>query len=189
MAIDISKGTVRRILTEGDPALARRCDLVTAFDDPLQGQIADLAATLADFRERSGFGRAISAPQIGITRQIIVMDLGEGPRALVNPAIIWRSEQTQLVWDDCLSVPDTLVRVERSTSISIRHRDHRGQVLEWRRLRPDLAELLQHEIDHLAGVLMTAHARGPDDIAPSSRRAELIGRRTGKPAFQPTLAT
>lgn len=185
MAIDTRTGTVRPILTEGHPDLARRCDRVSAFDDRLHTETADLAATLHDFRERTGFGRAISGPQIGITRQIIVMDLGAGPLALINPEIIWRSEQKQDVWDDCLSVPHTLVRVERSASISIRYSNHLGSVMEWSQLTPDLAELVQHEIDHLEGVLMTAYIRGPDDVAPCSRRGELVEQARPAPRLVP----
>src|SRR5687767_14514817 len=100
------------------------------------------------------------------------MDLGAEPFILINPEIVWRSDDTFPVWDDCLSVPDILVRVRRHTSISLTYRDHRFRLRQWSRLPPDLSELVQHEVDHLDGVLMTERAWGEDAIQPLSRWAE-----------------
>jgi len=160
-----------RILLAGDPRLERRCDPVRAIDDAVRRAIDGMIATLARFRAEHGFGRAIAAPQVGLTERIIVVDLGAGPFAVVNPEITWRSEETFCVWDDCFSVPDRLARVRRHRSISIAFRDHHFRARRWERLPPDVAELLQHEIDHLDGVLMLDRA---DTIEPASRRAELI---------------
>ncbi len=66
------------------------------------------------------------------------------------------------------------MRVERAASISVAFVDQRGRAGAWERLPADVAELLQHEIDHLDGILMTARATGEDDVAPLSRRAELV---------------
>lgn len=151
----VNRGRVRRILTDEDPALRMVSVDVVLPDPELATDVADLAATLHDFRERAGFGRAISAPQVGIHKRLIVMDLGEGPIALVNPEITDLSVAKQQVWDDCLSVPDKLVLVERSTQISIRFTSPAGHEESWRSLAPDLSELLEHEIDHLDGILMT----------------------------------
>ena len=173
------KGTIRPIRTDGDPLLRKPSVPVEAGDVDLDGDLADLAVTLEDFRSRAGFGRAISAPQIGIAKRIIVMNLGAGPLALLNPEITWRSQEMQTVWDDCLSVPDTLVRVKRHASITVRYREPGFGVRTWQRLPPDLAELLQHEIDHLDGVLMLDRADGVDARGSMARRAELVdaGRR------------
>ena len=171
----ITLGRVRTILTDGDPLLATPSEPATIDEPGFSDELGDLAATLADFRARHGFGRAISAPQIGWMRRVIVCDLGSGPRALCNPAITWRSDETQVVWDDCLSVPGRLVRVERAMRISLRWTDETGVVWSWDELPPDMAELFQHEIDHLDGVLMLDHVSGPGDVAPMERRNELIG--------------
>lgn len=171
---DSSAGRVLPILVTGAAALARPSVPIEQGDPGLAGAVADLTATLADFRARIGFGRAISAPQVGINQRLIVMDLGDGPVAVVNPEIIWRSDETHLVWDDCLSVPDVLVQVERHRSISVRHQNETFETIDLECLPADVAELLQHEIDHLDGVLMTDRAIGPDSIEPMSRRAELI---------------
>lgn len=172
MAITI--GRVRTILTDGDPLLATPSRPADPAEPGFADELGDLAATLADFRAEHGFGRAISAPQIGWMRRVIVCDLGSGPRTVCNPEVVWRSDETQTVWDDCLSVPGRLVRVERALRISMTWSDETGRGWRWDELAPDMAELFQHEIDHLDGVLMLDHVSGPGDIEPMSRRAELV---------------
>jgi threonine dehydratase/peptide deformylase len=159
------------ILVLGDARLRARADDVTQVDP---GELARLAAALAEARARLGFGRAIAAPQIGIARRIIMMNLGAGPFAIVNPEITWRSDEMFDVWDDCLSVPDRLVLVRRHCSISLVFRDGAFRAREWRRLPADLSELLQHEIDHLDGVLMVDRAVDGDAVRPLDQRGELV---------------
>ena len=151
----MATGHIRTILTDEDPMLRQPSTPVELDDPELPQDIADLAATLEDFRAQAGFGRAISAPQIGVQKRLIIMNLGDGPVALINPEITARSERRQQVWDDCLSVPDTLVLVERSVQISLRYRTQNDAVVEWNELPADLSELMEHECDHLDGVLMT----------------------------------
>ena len=110
------------ILTIGDPRLEQKAAEVSWPDVDLNRQLADLHATLDDFRQRRGFGRAMAAPQVGIGKRIVVMNLGAGPFALINPEITWRSDEEFEVWDDCLSIPDRVVRVKRRRSISVRQR-------------------------------------------------------------------
>ena len=164
----------RPILVEGDPRLLVRAAPVEALDAGVRSDLDALAATLALHRKRHGFGRGIAAPQIGIARRMIVIDLGAGPIALINPQVTWRSEDSYVLWDDCFSVPDRLVRVRRDCSISLTYRDSQFRERTWRRLPPDLSELLQHEIDHLDGVLMAQRAIGPDAIWPAAERSALI---------------
>ena len=163
------------IVLSGDPRLRERSKEVASIDRTLLDEASQLIATLRDFRERSGFGRAISAVQVGVMKRLIAMNLGGGPFILVNPEIAWRSDATFLVWDDCLSVPDLIVRVRRHSSISITYRDHEFHERHWNHLPPDLAELVQHEIDHLNGVLMTDLAEGENPVQPLSRWNELVG--------------
>jgi threonine dehydratase/peptide deformylase len=158
------------ILVLGDPRLRTRCDDVERVDER---DLEQLAAALAGARSRLGFGRAIAAPQVGIARRIIVVDLGAGPFAVINPEITWRSDDTFELWDDCFSVPDRLVRVRRHCSISLAFRDGSLRRREWPRLPIELAELLQHEIDHLDGVLMVDRAIGDDATRPIELRGEL----------------
>ena len=148
------------ILVAGDPRLRQRARPIGAADAELAQTVAELGATLAAFRRRHGFGRAIAAPQIGRAQRVIAVDLGAGPFALVNPEIDWRSAETFELWDDCFSVPDQLVRVRRHASISLAFCDEQLRPRRWDRLPADLAELIQHEVDHLDGILFTDHLRG-----------------------------
>jgi len=160
------------ILVLGDPRLRARCAPVEQVDP---GDLDRLTAALAAARAELGFGRAIAAPQIGVPRRIIVVDLGAGPFAVINPEITWRSDEMFEVWDDCFSVPDRLVRVRRHRSISLAFRDRAFRPRVWRDLAPDTSELLQHEIDHLDGVLLIDRAFGDDAVRPAAQRAELVG--------------
>lgn len=176
---------IRPLLTVPHPALREICPPVVFGDPHLAAEVAALHATLNDFRARHGYGRALAAPQIGVLKAVIAMNLGAGPITLVNPVITWRSDEKFEVWDDCLSIPDVIVRVQRHTSISLVYQDELGRRREWTHLPADLAELLQHEIDHLGGVLMTDQAHGPEATQPISRHAELVG--AGRPQHRLSL--
>ena len=175
------------IVLAGDPRLRERSKEVESVEATLLDEASRLIATLHDFKERSGFGRAISAVQVGVMKRMVAMNLGGGPFILLNPEITWRSEATFLVWDDCLSVPDVIVRVRRHSSISINYRDDQFRPRRWNHLPPDLAELLQHEIDHLNGVLMTDLTEGENAVQPLSRWDELVG--AARPASGGTAIT
>jgi len=162
------------ILVEGDSRLHAVSAPIAALDAQTRRDIAHAVATLQEFRRRHGFGRALAAPQIGIARRLIAVDLGAGPFAVLNPQIVFRSEERFEVWDDCFSVPDKLVRVLRHRSISMVYRDDSFRERRWELLPEDLSELLQHETDHLDGILMTQRAHGADPVRPASERAGLV---------------
>jgi peptide deformylase len=148
---------VREILLLGNPQLWQPSAPVTEVGArETQEIIRDLAATLGDFRARHGFGRAIAAPQIGAQRRIIFVNMGQ-PLPLINPVIEHASSELMELWDDCFSFPDLMVRVRRNVEITVRYSDEQGaaQILT---ARNDLSELLQHEIDHLDGILATDRA-------------------------------
>jgi len=147
------------ILLLGDPRLRRTCRPVSDFADPeLHSDCATLTGILADFQRRHGFGRAIAAPQIGVDLRVVAMDPAHGPPLVINPEITWRSAESMTLWDDCMSFPDLLVRLRRWRSISLKYRDAEDTARDWTELEPGVAELLQHEIDHLDGVLAIDHA-------------------------------
>lgn len=112
-----------------------------------------LKNALDAFRKEKGFGRGIAAPQIGIPKRMIALNLGEGTRTIVNPVITRRSSGTFTMWDDCMSFPDLLVMVRRHVSIDISYRDENGESREWTDMPQAESELMQHEMDHLDGVL------------------------------------
>jgi peptide deformylase len=144
-------------------------------------EVRSLTRALAQFRETGGFGRGISAPQIGIPKRFLVLDLGDGPFLVANPEITWRSDEMFTMWDDCMSFPSLLVRVQRHESISLTYMDERGDTRVWTRLARAESELLQHEIDHLDGILAIDRAygegslvtRGMFEAAPARYMAEV----------------
>jgi peptide deformylase len=148
---------IREILRLGNPVLRIDCAPVTSFESGRLGDlVADLRDTLENFRRSNGFGRAIAAPQIGVTERIIYIDAGE-PVAMVNPVIVRRSRKQMTLWDDCFSFPDLMVRVKRNLAVLVRYQDREGRKQELD-AEGSLSELLQHEIDHVHGILAVDRA-------------------------------
>jgi peptide deformylase len=145
-----------RILALGNPRLRVVCQSIQEVGDPAFRRENDrLTAALDAFRTERGFGRGIAAPQIGIPRRFIAINFGKGTHSLINPVITWRSPGTFTLWDDCMCFPDLLVKVRRNLSISLSFLDEAGQSQNWEKLGQAESELLQHEVDHLDGVLAT----------------------------------
>jgi peptide deformylase len=123
-----------------------------------------LKHALEQFRAEYGFGRAISAPQIGIFQRIIAMNLGQGPFLLINPEITWKSDELFTMWDDCMSFPWLMVRLRRHVQVDLTFQNERGDNEEWNKLEQAISELVQHEVDHLNGILAVDHALDTDSI-------------------------
>lgn len=147
---------IRTLLQLGDPGLR---EIAARVKDPaapeIQALVNDLADTLAHWRKTTGYGRAIAAPQIGQLQRVIFLQLpGAEPWPLVNPSIVDRSKERIIVWDACLSFLSIFMQVERHRDIVVSYQDLQG---EWHETQAgearNLSELLQHEIDHLDGVL------------------------------------
>jgi peptide deformylase len=147
---------IRTILQLGDPGLR---EVAKRVSDPAAPEICalveDLSDTLAHWRKTTGYGRGIAAPQIGANVRVIFLRLpGEPAWPLVNPEITRRSEEKIVVWDACLSFLSIFMQVERHREITVRYQDLNE---EWHEFHAgeerNLSELLQHEIDHLDGIL------------------------------------
>jgi peptide deformylase len=126
-----------------------------------RNQCQVLQEALERFRSKHGFGRAIAAPQIGIKKRFIALNLDGQSHIMVNPEITWTSPEKFTMWDDCMSFPDLLVKVQRYKSVSVHFQDENGVFQRWNELDLSTSELLQHEIDHLDGVLATDRSIGP----------------------------
>jgi threonine dehydratase/peptide deformylase len=154
---------VRRVRQIGDPSLRARAAHVA---DPTSSTVAvladDLFDTLRATRAATSYGRAIAAPQIGESWRVVVADLDQR-WTLVNPEITWASDARRDWWDACLSFLDTFGRLSRHASISVRWQDLDGRVHE-ERFNEELAELLQHELDHLDGVLAIDRFSVPESV-------------------------
>lgn len=149
---------IREILLLGNPALYEISEAVR--EDELEGMAAlqeDLHDTMMEFRRVYKAGRAIAAPQIGVKKRVLYMNVGE-PVLFINPVLEFPDGETMEVLDDCMSFPGLLVKVDRYRRCRILYKDR-----NWRdcrmELEGDLSELLQHEYDHLDGILATMRAR------------------------------
>jgi peptide deformylase len=149
--------SVRNVLPLGDPRLYVPSSAVMPGDVGALADVAvDLRDTLYDFRKSYGAGRAIAAPQLGVPKRLVYLDVPE-PALLFNPELSAHSESRMEVWDDCLCFPDLLVRVLRHRSCVLTWRD-RDWVERRMPLEGALSELLQHEVDHLDGILAVSRA-------------------------------
>jgi peptide deformylase len=124
----------------------------------LSHEIDTLHQTLNTFRKEKGFGRAVAAPQIGINKRFIALNLDGAVFTIINPVVPWTSEETFSLWDDCMSFPDQLVKVKRFVSVTLNLQGEEGQEHIWEHLDRSVSELMQHEIDHLDGVLAVDRA-------------------------------
>jgi peptide deformylase len=122
----------------------------------LKKVIDDLNDTMMEFRRKHGVGRAIAAPQIGVHKRLIYMNI-DAPRVFINPEITFKSAEMMELWDDCMSFPDLLVKVRRHKEIKIQYTDLAGE-RKSDHFRDDLSELFQHEYDHLDGILAISRA-------------------------------
>ncbi len=129
---------------------------------PVSALIHDLADTLRDFRERNGFGRGIAAPQIGVMRRLVYIDMGRNlfSGAMLNPRITSESGDRYEMWDGCFSFPEIVVRVSRAREVRVDYEDENGAPLSLE-AEGELSALIQHELDHLDGILAVQRAVSP----------------------------
>jgi peptide deformylase len=148
---------VREILLLGNPKLYEiSTDINKDELEELKDTVNDLHDTLIDFRARYGAGRAIAAPQIGVFKRLLYMYI-EKPVVFLNPILHFPDDELMEVLDDCMSFPELLVKVKRYKRCLIEFKDLNFKD-NTMKLEGDLAELLQHEYDHLDGILATMRA-------------------------------
>ncbi|MGD2125266.1 MAG: peptide deformylase [Desulfobacteraceae bacterium] len=163
---------VKEILLLGNPKLYELSEPVEEDElASMAGVVRDLHDTLLYFRKKHSSGRAITAPQIGVMKRLIYMFIDE-PVLFINPVLTDKSDEMITLWDDCMSFPDLLVRVKRHKSCTISYKN-----LDWEDqsmiLQDDLSELLQHEYDHLDGILAVARALDGQSLALKSQKRSL----------------
>ena len=163
---------IRKILTLGDPALYEVCEEVTADDkDVLSGWISDLHDTLMEYRRTYGAGRAVAAPQIGVAKRLIYM-YTDRPYVFVNPVMSFPDDEKYQLMDDCMSFPGLMVKVERYRRAHISCLDE-NFIQHDMDLEGDFSELLQHEYDHLDGILATMRAVDNRSLVMAQMKREL----------------
>lgn len=138
---------IRRL---GDPALKSRATEVDRFDESLRSQVSRMAGLMSD-----ALGIGLAAPQLGVSQRLLVYRVGpDAPViALANPEIEWQSEEADVLEEGCLSLPGVQMDIERPIHVRVRARDEKG---EERRVEASglEARVIQHEMDHLDGLLI-----------------------------------
>lgn len=153
---------LRKILTMDYPVLRAKAKKVSRFDPWLERLVHDLWETMEDAP-----GVGLAAPQIGESVRVLVAEYEENKVALVNPEIVKRSEDTELGTEGCLSIPGYVGdNVPRALAVTVKARDPKGKEI---RVKAEgwFARILQHEIDHLDGVLYIDYI-DPNDVRPVS---------------------
>ena len=153
----------RPILQLGNPLLRTVSSPLGSVSEACE-VLSDLRDTLHQFQRTHGFGRGISAVQIGRPKRLIYLEMDGRSFALHNPEYRSLSPERFHLWDDCFSFPDLMVWVERHCSVTVTYLDEHGarQSLD---ASGALAELIQHEMDHLDGVLAVDRGVGPNALA------------------------
>lgn len=149
--------TLDDLLLLGDPRLYEVCKPVLPEELPLvKSWVADMQNVMQQIRDRYHFGRAIAAPQLGIMKRVIYMNIDK-PVVFINPVLEELSADMFELWDDCMSFPNLLVKVSRHQAITVNYLDENWEPRQWK-MTGSLSELLQHEYDHLEGILCTMRA-------------------------------
>ena len=148
---------IKDILILGNPQLYVTCTEYRKENiKEIESVVADLHDTMMEYKRIHGAGRAIAAPQIGVQKRLLYMYI-DRPVIFINPVLSFPSDEKMTVMDDCMSFPGLLVKVQRYKECIIEYYD-----LDWKkqkvRLTGDFAELIQHEYDHLDGILSTMRA-------------------------------
>lgn len=149
---------IREIVLLGNENLYKVCSEVSKDEiNKVKQIIEDLHDTMVNFREKYGFGRAIAAPQINELYRIIYVNFDNTSIAFINPRLEFTEDEKFEMWDDCMSYPGLEVRLYRYKTCKIYYKD-----LQWAdcsiEFTGDLAELIQHEYDHLDGILAVQKA-------------------------------
>ena len=154
-AAERRRAALAHVRAFGDPILRSRAREVTEWGDEIRDQARKMAALMHDSQ-----GIGLAAPQAGVANRVLVSRvLGDGPvRVLINPEFEWRGDEQEWMEEGCLSLPAVHVDVKRPVDIRVRARDEDGQpvLVEASGLE---ARVIQHEIDHLDGVLILDHAK------------------------------
>jgi peptide deformylase len=159
---------VKEILLLGNPKLYEVCQNIKKEElTEVNPIIEDLHDTLMEFRKKHNAGRAIAAPQIGYMKRLVYMNIDE-PVIFINPILDVLSADMFELWDDCMSFPELIVKVKRHKKchISFKNMNWENQSMS---LEGSLSELLQHEVDHLNGILAISRAVDNKSLALTSQ--------------------
>lgn len=158
---------IKPIIEIPDPILNKKAEKVEKFDKDTQNLIEDLIDTLTEAKDPEGMG--IAAPQIGVSKRICIVrkfkEFGEETQTfedfvLINPEIEKFSKDTIEMWEGCLSIPDKYGKVRRPRKVKVKAQNPEGKEIIMN-AGGVLARVIQHEVDHLDGILFTSRVKGP----------------------------
>ncbi len=158
---------IRRILTADEPILREKTKRVTQFDASLHRLLDDLLETM---RDAPGIG--LAANQVGVPLQVAVIEIDGTITELINPQVVRRSGAS-VDWEGCLSIPGFVAEVERAEKVTVKAKDRHGK--EFRVKGDELfARALQHEIDHLNGVLYIDYLESLEELVRVSEASDAV---------------
>ncbi len=141
-----------------DPVLRQKAKRVPAIDSSIQQLIDDMVETM---QQANGVG--LAAPQVGVSLRVVVVQMpGEEPIAIINPEIVKRAGERG-VTEGCLSVPGYAGEIKRSVSVTVKGQDRQGKAIRLKATEL-MAEALEHELDHLNGILYVDHIESQDKL-------------------------
>lgn len=153
------------IVKIGDPILETRAQEVPRITKKITKLVEDMIETMYEAN-----GAGLAAPQVGVNKRIIVVDLGEGPVCLINP-VVQSAQGEEIDVEGCLSIPERWVYVKRAAEIEVTGLNEKGKPV---RVKAEgfLARVLQHEIDHLDGILILDRSLGEAELEPAENPEE-----------------
>ncbi len=146
---------LRKIVKDGDPILLKKCKPVEKFDSRLHQILDDMKETMY-----AADGLGLAAPQVGIIRRAVVIDVGEGLIELINPEITYESEETQYGTEGCLSYPELYGYVTRPKTVRFKAQDRSGNWYE-KEVGDLFARCVCHELNHLDGITLPEKIEAP----------------------------
>jgi peptide deformylase len=168
------------IITAPDPRLKLKAKPVKSVDDEVRRLMDDMLETMY-----AAPGIGLAAPQVGVPRRVLVLDVArEGEKAaplkIANPEILWRSDELATYSEGCLSLPEHYADVERPARIRLRYLDYQNEIRE-EEMEGLLATCIQHEIDHLDGLLFVDHISALKRNIILRKLAKLKRQKTAEP--------
>jgi peptide deformylase len=159
------------VIKMDNPVLHQKAKRVKKIDDSIQKLIDNMIETMYDIE-----GIGLAAPQVGVPLQVVVIQLPDEEDAitLINPEVVKISEETEMMTEGCLSLPGYNGEVKRSTSITVKARDRQGKPI---RIKGEglLAQVLQHETDHINGIVFVDHLESIDELRKNEEDEEETG--------------
>ena len=156
---------LKHILLLGDPRLKTVSEPIKDFTNELYLiHKAKLLRTFESTKPKYPHCKALSAPQIGINKRMTAITISKKDFILINPEVIKKNDEKTEIWEECMSFPDIVVKIQRYKSIKLRYYDAKGNVNEWDNIEKPYSSIIQHEIDHLNGILAIDRAADANSI-------------------------